>query len=128
MGDDFVTYGFPFVDVGSGGSVRGMIAAMEKVVAGLPADVKVIPGHGQVSTLDDVKKLSAALKDIVGIVEAEVKKKRTLEQMKAAKVLAKYDDLGKGFVSADAFLELVYKEVTEKKKEPAKGAAAKPAH
>src|SRR5712664_2498806 len=44
MGDDFVRYGFPFIDVASGGSVQGMIAAMEKATAQLPPDVKVIPG------------------------------------------------------------------------------------
>ena len=53
MGDDFVTYGFPFVDLGSGGSVEGMIAANEQALAQLPADVKVIPGHGPLSTPDD---------------------------------------------------------------------------
>src|SRR5208282_857257 len=42
MGDDFVRYGFPFIDVASGGSVQGMIDAMEKVSAELPPDVKVI--------------------------------------------------------------------------------------
>jgi len=46
MGDDFVTYGFPFIDVESGGSINGMIDAVEKVIAQLPPDVKVIPGHG----------------------------------------------------------------------------------
>jgi cyclase len=117
MGDDFVTYGFPFVDTLSGGSVRGMIAAVDKVIALLPPDVKVIPGHGSLSTLDDVKKFSATLKDIVAIIEAEVKKKKTLDQIKAAKVLAKYDDMGKAFVTTDLFIETVYKEITEKKKE-----------
>ena len=42
-------YGFPFIDVASGGSVQGMIDAMEKATAQLPADVKVIPGHGQLA-------------------------------------------------------------------------------
>ena len=55
MGDDFVRYGFPFIDLASGGSVDGMIAAMQEVVPKLPPDVKVIPGHGQVSNLDDVR-------------------------------------------------------------------------
>src|SRR5437870_3962020 len=49
MGDDFVRYGFPFIDVSSGGGVEGMIAATEKVAAELPADVRVIPGHGALS-------------------------------------------------------------------------------
>jgi glyoxylase-like metal-dependent hydrolase (beta-lactamase superfamily II) len=39
MGDDFVTYGFPFIDVQSGGSVNGMIDGVEKVIAQVPADV-----------------------------------------------------------------------------------------
>src|ERR1700756_1122156 len=49
MGDDFVRYGFPFIDLGGGGSVEGMIAAMDEVIPKLPADVKVIPGHGDLS-------------------------------------------------------------------------------
>src|SRR5580698_2342279 len=49
MGDDFVTYGFPFIDVDSGGSIDGMIAGVEKVIAQVPADVKIIPGHGSIS-------------------------------------------------------------------------------
>jgi cyclase len=48
MGDDFVTYGFPFIDVDSGGSIDGMISGVENAIAQLPADVKIIPGHGQV--------------------------------------------------------------------------------
>src|SRR6476661_3628664 len=55
MGDDFVTYGFPFIDLESGGSVEGMIAAVDDVVPKLPPDVKLIPGHGALSNLDDVR-------------------------------------------------------------------------
>jgi len=43
MGDDFVTYGFPFIDVDSGGSIDGMIDGVEKVLGQVPADVKIIP-------------------------------------------------------------------------------------
>jgi glyoxylase-like metal-dependent hydrolase (beta-lactamase superfamily II) len=112
MGDDFVTYGFPFVDLTSGGSVRGMIAALDKVVAQVPSDAKVIPGHGDLATIDDVKKLSVALKDCVRLIDAEVKKKRTLAQIQAAKVLANYDDLAKGPIKADLFAETLFKELT----------------
>src|SRR5260370_38077882 len=49
MGDDFVRYGFPFIDVASGGSVQGMIDPMEKATARLPAAGKVIPGPGPIS-------------------------------------------------------------------------------
>ncbi len=55
MGDNFVTYGFPFIDLMGGGSVSGMIDGLEVALKQLPADVKVIPGHGPVSNLDDVR-------------------------------------------------------------------------
>src|SRR5947208_16428775 len=35
MGDDFVRYGFPFIDVSAGGSVQGIIEGMEKTTAQL---------------------------------------------------------------------------------------------
>ena len=47
MGDDFVTYGFPFVDLAAGGSVKGLTDGVESVIAQLPPDVKVIPGPRQ---------------------------------------------------------------------------------
>ena len=53
MGDDFVRYGFPYIDIKSGGSVQGMIDGLEKTIGQLPPDVKVIPGHGAVSNLDE---------------------------------------------------------------------------
>lgn len=51
MGDDFVTYGFPFIDLDSGGSIDGIIDGVEKVIAQVPADVKIIPEHGQISSV-----------------------------------------------------------------------------
>lgn len=128
MGDDFVTYGFPYVDQPSGGTVKGLIAAMEKAAAELPPDVKVIPGHGPVSTIDDVKKLAATLRDCVKLIEADVKKKKTLDQIKKANPLAaKYADMGKNFVKADDFAELIFKELTAKPPAPNKAPApAKP--
>src|SRR5204863_10178705 len=56
MGDDFVTYGFPLVDAQSGGSVSGLTAGVEKVLSMIPEDVKIIPGHGPISTPADVRK------------------------------------------------------------------------
>ena len=54
MGDDFFNGGmFPFIDLESGGSVQGMIAGDEKVLAEVPDDVKIIPGHGPLGSKDD---------------------------------------------------------------------------
>ena len=68
MGDDFVTYGFPFIDVDSGGSINGMIDGVEKVIAQVPPDVKIIPGHGPISSLDDVRAYLTMLKETRDVV------------------------------------------------------------
>ena len=59
-----------------------------------------------------MKKLNVILKDCLKIVEAQVKKKKTLAQIQEAKVLAKYDDMGKGFIKTDLFVETIFKELT----------------
>ena len=117
MGDDFVRYGFPFIDVASGGSVQGMISAMEKSMALLPADVKVIPGHGELSNLDDVRTFVKMLKDTSAVVQKAINEKKTLEQMKQAKILAPWDKFSGSFINSDAFIETLYNSLTGKKGE-----------
>jgi cyclase len=116
MGDDFVRYGYPFIDVNSGGSVQGMIAACEKVAAELPADVKVIPGHGQLSTLSDVREYSAMLKETSAAMQAAIQSGKTVDQMKKEKILATWDKkYGAGFITPDLFIETLYNSLTNQK-------------
>jgi glyoxylase-like metal-dependent hydrolase (beta-lactamase superfamily II) len=116
MGDDFVTYGFPFVDINAGGSVRGMIEAIDKVIAQVPPDVKVIPGHGPLSNLDDVKKFQQMLKDTLATVQSAMKQGKTLDQMKQEKILAKWDEYGAGdkFIKTDVWIETIYDDLSGK--------------
>src|SRR6185369_15230199 len=115
MGDDFVTYGFPFIDVNSGGSIDGMIDGSEKAIAQLPADVKVIPGHGPVSNLDDVRAFIKMLKDTREVVSAALKKHKTLDQMKQEKILDPWKKYSGDFISEDAYLETLYNSLTGSK-------------
>ncbi len=112
MGDDFVTYGFPFVDLESGGSVRGMIAGLEQLVPQIPADAKIIPGHGPLSTLDDVKKFLQMLKDTSAAVRSAMSQGKTLEQLKQQKVLADWAKWSGPFVDSDKFIETIYNDET----------------
>jgi cyclase len=114
MGDDFVTYGFPFIDVDSGGSIDGMIDGIEKAIAQLPADVKIIPGHGPVSNLDDVHAFVTMLKETRAAVLKAHEKKMTLLQMKEKKILAPWKKYSGDFVSEDAFLETLYNSLSGK--------------
>src|SRR5438876_2528082 len=79
MGDDFVTYGFPFVDTRSGGSVSGMIAGVEKVLGMIPANAKIIPGHGPLSSTEDMRKFVDLLKETRALVANAVKEGKTIQ-------------------------------------------------
>ncbi len=114
MGDDFVTYGFPFVDARSGGSVAGMIAGVEKVLSLTATDVKVIPGLGPLCAPADVLKFVQMLKDTRALVAEAAHQGRSVEQMKQNHLLKNYEDLGKGFIKTDAWIDLLYAEVTQK--------------
>jgi len=115
MGDDFVTYGFPFIDVDSGGSIDGMIDGVEKVLAQVPPDVKIIPGHGPVSSVDDVKAYLAMLKSTRDAVAKAIQKHQTLDQMKQAKLLAPWKKYSGDFINEDTFIETLYNSLTGQK-------------
>src|SRR5438477_5611056 len=117
MGDDFVRYGFPFIDVASGGSVQGMIDAMEKASAQLPVDVKVIPGHGALSNLDDVRAFTQMHKATSAVVQNAIDGHKTLDQMKQEKILAPWEKFSGQLVNADAFIETLYNSLTGQKGE-----------
>src|SRR5256714_5884545 len=118
MGDDFVRYGFPFIDVSSGGSGQGMIAAMEKATAQLPPDVKVIPGRGALSNLDAVRAFTKMLKETSGVVQKALDARKTVGQMEQEKILEPWREKWAGqFVNADAFIETLYHSLTRTKGE-----------
>ena len=115
FGDDFVRYGFPFIDINGGGSSKGMIAALETAMTQLPKDVKVIPGHGALATLDDVSTYVTMLKETRGVVEKGVTAGKTLQQLQQEKVLDAWQKYSGQFVSTDLFIETLYNELTGKK-------------
>src|SRR6266849_2592585 len=117
MGDDFVRYGFPFIDVSSGGSVQGMIAAMDKVSTQLPPDGKVIPGHGALPNVDDVREFTKMLKETSAVVQKALDAHKTLEQMKQEKILDPWKKWSGDFVNTDAFIETLYNSLTGTKGE-----------
>jgi len=111
MGDIFVRYGFPFIDTNGGGNVRGMLEACEDVIRTVPADTKVIPGHGAVASIADLREYAKMLRDTSALVSKALAAGKTLEQMKKAKLLGAWSERyapPKAFVDTDAFTESLY--------------------
>ncbi|HEY2295384.1 MAG TPA: MBL fold metallo-hydrolase [Thermoanaerobaculia bacterium] len=114
MGDDFFAGRFPFVDLESGGSVQGMTAGVEKVLAQIPADAKVIPGHGPLSDVNGLKAYHHMLVETTAIVQKQIKAKKTLAQIQAAGLPAEWKEWGSGFIKTDDWIEAIYNSLTQK--------------
>jgi glyoxylase-like metal-dependent hydrolase (beta-lactamase superfamily II) len=109
LGDHFFAGKFPFVDLDSGGSVPGLIKNVGELLQQIPSDAKIIPGHGEVSTLDRLKDYHQMLTDTSLIVRKEMKNNKSLDEIKKAGLPEKYKDWGTGFIKTDAWIETIYK-------------------
>lgn len=107
MGDLFFNAGFPFIDLEHGGTVEGYIAGVEKVLAGLPAGVKVIPGHGPLATRADLENYLAMLKDTTAVVQKLIDEGKTADQIVAAKPLARWP-VDPAVVTAEFYTRILY--------------------
>lgn len=110
MGDQYFAGNLPFIDLDSGGTVQGYIANIEKVLAEVPADTRIIPGHGPITGVEEARAYVTMLKDTAALVQAGIKQGKTLDQSKKEKVLAKYERFASPFISTDFFTEVLYKE------------------
>jgi len=114
MGDDFFAGRFPFVDLDSGGSVQGMTKNVGEIIPKLPAGVKLIPGHGPISTIDDLKAYHRMLLATTEIVRKKIAAKKSLERVKKEGLPAEWKSWGEGFIKTDQWLELVYRSLSKK--------------
>ena len=80
-GDVFVRYGFPFIDQGAGGSIDGMIRAIERLIAIANDQTKIIPGHGALSTKKDLIDYKNMLVTVRTRIADGIKQGKTLQQI-----------------------------------------------
>jgi cyclase len=128
MGDDFFNGLFPFVDTDSGGSVQGLIDAVAKVLAEVPADVKIIPGHGPLSDVAGLKKFHRMLVETLAVVRKGKAAGKTLEQLQAAGLPDEWKSWS-SFIDTKGWIGTLYKSLDGAKQAPAaKKTPATPKH
>ena len=115
FGDTFSPGRFPTVDLSGGGDVEGLVKSLSEAIKWLPADVKVIPGHGPVLTLEDVKGYRDMIADTADIVRRQMAAGKTMDQIKAQGMPEKYKNLGTGFVKTDTWIQVIYNSLSKKK-------------
>ncbi len=109
MGDLYFKGVYPFVDLSSGGSVTGVLAAVEGALARMDDKTKVIPGHGTLSNKSELSEYRNMLQASIDAVGALKKDGKSLDDAKKADPLAKLNgQYGGGFIKPELWLQFVY--------------------
>jgi cyclase len=113
-GDLVFTGRYPFIDIDSGGSVAGVIAAVDRILALADGETRIIPGHGEVTD----KAGLAAYREMLEVTSRRVRDLATagksVDEVLAAKPNADYDaKLAWDFITAERFARILYRDATE---------------
>jgi cyclase len=108
MGDVYFNGRYPFIDTSSGGTVQGVIAACDKVLAIATDNTRIIPGHGPLSNRAELQAYRDMLATVLSRIKAMIAEGRKLEEITASRVTEDFDPKwGKGFIAPHKFAEMV---------------------
>jgi glyoxylase-like metal-dependent hydrolase (beta-lactamase superfamily II) len=109
MGDIYFNGLYPFIDLGSGGGIHGMIAGVDKGLLLAGTGTVVVPGHGPLSDRAGLEAYGAMLKGFRDRIAALKAEGKPLEEVVAAKPTAEFDEaLGGGFIPPQLLVEFIY--------------------
>lgn len=109
MGDLYFNgVSLPFIDLASGGNARGVLAAAERVLAMADDNTVIIPGHGPLARKADLQGYRDMLAEVIGAVERARAEGKTLEQVVAMRLAARWEPAEGAFISGDAFVTAVW--------------------
>jgi cyclase len=114
MGDQFFNGGFPYIDLNSGGSVEGYRKTVGEVLEKIPANAKIIPGHGKLATVEDLKTFHTMLTETTALVKKGISDGKSLAEIKTAGLPEKWNSYGTGFINTERWIETIYNDSTKK--------------
>ncbi|QXD15548.1 MBL fold metallo-hydrolase [Rhodocaloribacter litoris] len=109
MGDTYFNGMYPFIDVSSGGTLAGMIAAVDRVLPMTHEDTKIIPGHGPLSNRAELMAYREMLATVHARMKALIADGKSRDEAIAARPTADLDATwGRGFLQPDVWVGIVY--------------------
>jgi glyoxylase-like metal-dependent hydrolase (beta-lactamase superfamily II) len=108
MGDHFFNGGFPFVDLGNGGTVAGYIRNLEKALSWIGDDTAVIPGHGPLGDKASLLAFYNVVKDTSTAIRVMKSQRMSKEEIVAAGLDDMYASWGGGFINEQRWIETVF--------------------
>ncbi|HZF25554.1 MAG TPA: MBL fold metallo-hydrolase [Steroidobacteraceae bacterium] len=112
-GDTLFNGFYPFIDVGGGGSVAGMIASADRVLGMINENTKIIPGHGPLATPKDLKAFRDMLATLRDRVAKLIQEGKSADEIVAAQPSKDLDEVwGKGFLKPEQVVRIVYSDLS----------------
>ncbi len=109
LGDVYFNGFYPYIDVPSGGSIDGMIAAVDRALSLCESDTRIIPGHGPLSDRGELMEYRTMLQGVRNAVYRELQAGRSVDEVVAARPTRAFDaKWGGGFLSPEAFTRIVH--------------------
>nr|WP_249804614.1 MBL fold metallo-hydrolase [Bradyrhizobium sp. 23] len=117
VGDFYRNYGYPFIDLQEGGTVDGTIEALTVLEANSAPDTKLLPGHGDIVSREDLKFYRQIVLEVKQKVLDAVRAGKSKQDVLSAKLTAPYDSKVNGGLdllpggkatTADRFVAAVY--------------------
>jgi len=109
VGDIFSNHFYPIIDLASGGSMDGMIHSLDQILAQTDGQTKVVPGHGPVAARSDLQDYRDMLVQVRQRIKVLVGAGKTIDEAVAAAPTKDFDaQWGKGYVSPDVFVRMVF--------------------
>lgn len=121
MGDTYFQGKYPYIDLASGGSIKGYIAAQKKALLLINDDTKVIPGHRNLSSKKELKDYVTMLETVTETIQQKIDNGKTLEEVtNDTSITATYDALNYGdwFIDGTTFRKTIYKSLMNDSKKP----------
>jgi len=108
MGDTFFNKRFPYIDLGSGGSVKGYINAVKGAIMIVDEDTMIIPGHGELATKNDLKDFLYTIEEMVFKVQSAIADGKTYEEIAEMQLYEDFQSWGTGFISGDRMVNTIW--------------------
>src|ERR1700722_1613343 len=114
--DFYRNFGYPYADQANGGSIRGMVTAIDMIAKIADPDTTLITGHGTLVKKADLLLYRAMVVDILGKTKKLADQGKSLDDILAANLTAPYDATTKGdtLASKSRFITEVYNEAKDK--------------
>ena len=108
LGDVFFSNSYPFIDVDNGGSLSGMINYLEKIVLIIDKDTIVMPGHGEISSISDIKETIEMLKTVKNRILMSIENNQSLEEIISSNITKDFDKKYNTLLLRDTFIDRAY--------------------